>query len=105
MKKFIKAMVIIVLLVCVLVPVEHFWGDNIYGLFAFAKSDVVEIEKNTYKTPKDDAEVFIDYMEKDGWELYDQGGSTYFLKKGDRLASCSVDYKEFYSIWTVDYDS
>lgn len=104
MNKFIKAMVIIVLAVCVLFPVEHFWGDNIYGLFAFAKSDVVEIEENTYKTPKDDAEVFIEYMEKGGWECYDQGGNTYFLKKGDRLASCSVDYKEFYSVWTVDYD-
>lgn len=102
MKKLIKVIIIVFLLACVVAPIEHFYGDNIYNIFVFAKEPVVQINENTYKTAKDCPELFVEYMQDEGWKFIEQGGSFFFFERDNKKAICEVDFKEFYSEWTVD---
>lgn len=103
-KKVILSICIIVILMVVAVPIEHFFGDNIYGIFAFAKEDVVKVSKNEYRTHKDKPELFTEYMKNQGWKFVDQGGTILFFEKDEQRAYCDIDFKEFYAVMEVTYD-
>ncbi|MDD6727668.1 MAG: hypothetical protein PUE08_00395 [Eubacteriales bacterium] len=105
MKKVLSIIAVIIVLVCIAVPVEHFYGDNIYALFAFSKSDVVQVSENVYKVPKDNPEKFQEYMLSNGWEFTDQLGTTAVYEKDGTKAYCDVDFKEFYAQYTVTYEN
>ena len=104
-KKVILSICIIIILIVVAAPIEHFFGDNIYGIFAFAKEDVVKISENEYKTHKDKPELFTEYMENQGWKFIDQGGTILFFEKGEQRACCDIDFKEFYAVMEITYDN
>lgn len=101
MKKFLTFFIILVVLAAVVLPVEHYYGDNIYGFFAFSDSPVIKVKDDTYRCGKDTVEDFVEYMKNDGWDFVDQMGSGYFFEKGDERVICIVSIKEFYAEWKV----
>lgn len=104
-KKIILSICIIIILIVVAVPIEHFFGDNVYGAFAFAKEDVVKISENEYRTYKDKPELFTEYMENQGWKFIDRGGTILFFEKDGQQAYCDIDFKEFYAVMEVTYSN
>lgn len=105
MKKIIAIAVSIVIIICVSVFVFHYYSDNIYGAFAFNDTDVIEVDDNVYRCPKDNPDAFIDYMKDNGWteNENEQMGAMLVFDKGDKKAFCvrSIDY--FYTEYTVEY--
>lgn len=81
MKNHVKIIITIIVLVAVSLPIEHYYCDNIYGLFAFSNSSVVRVDENTYRCPKDNPDVFVEYMKDNGWTFFEQMGSGYFFEK------------------------
>ncbi len=85
--------------------VEHYWGDNIYAAFVFKDSDVVKVNDNTFKAPKDNPTAFNYYMtQNEGWYFKDQLGSLLVFENDDKVANCQLEFKEFYALYTVDYE-
>lgn len=99
MKKLITVLIVVVILAAILLPIEHYYGDNIYGFFKFKDSPVVQTDENTYICSKDNPEDFLDYMKDDGWNVSDQMGMLYtFEKDGEKIYYC-LYFKEFYAQW------
>lgn len=103
--KFLNVLGVIALLLFIVYPVEHYWGDNIYGFFAFSKEDVVQVAENEYRFPKDEPETFSQYMKTQGWTYVDQLGSATIYTKDNVKATCFTSFKEFYGKVIVDYEN
>ena len=101
MKKVLTVLIILAVLAAVVLPVEHYYGDNIYAHFAFSDSPVVKVKDDTYRCAKDSIEDFVEYMKNDGWDFVDQLGSGYIFEKGDERVLAIVSIKEFYAEWKV----
>lgn len=95
MKKFLKIIVVVIVLAAVLLPLEHYYCDNIYALAAFSKAPVIEVDKNVYRCAKDDYKDFIEYMQSEGWSYVTQFGSVHFFEKGDKIVGCDLSIKSF----------
>ncbi len=105
MKKTLIIIVAVIAILLIGVTVEHYYGDNIYGAFAFAKSDVIQISENEYRVPKDDPEVLNEYMHNQGWRYTEQLGSTIIFENKNQKAYCSLSFKEFYAQYDVTYET
>lgn len=104
MKKIVKIVAILVLLAAIILPIEHYYCDNIYGFFAFSKSPVVKVNDKVYRCAKDEPEDFINYMIENGWnkpESIAQLGNAYFLEKDGKTMTCLRRIKKFYAEWHV----
>jgi len=102
-----KPLIIIAVLAILVigVTVEHYYGDNIYGAFAFAKSDVVQISENQYRVPKDNPEVFNEYMHNQGWTYKEQLGSTIIFENKNQKAYCTLSFKDLYAQYDITYET
>lgn len=100
-KKILTVLIILAVLAAVVLPVEHYYGDNIYAHFAFSDSPVIKVSDDTYRCAKDSFEDFVEYMKNDGWDFVDQLGSGYIFEKGDERVICIISIKEFYAEWRV----
>ena len=99
LKKLLTIIIILVILTSILLPVEHNYGDNIYGFFKFKDSPVVQVDEETYICSKDNCENFIDYMKNDGWNVSDQMGMLYTFEKDGEKTDYRLYFKEFYAQW------
>lgn len=102
MKKFLKIIAVVIALAAVLLPLEHYYCDNIYALAAFSKSPVIEVDKGVYRCAKDNYKDFIEYMQSEGWSYVNQLGSVHFFEKGDKAVGCELSIKKLYAEWTVE---
>lgn len=105
MKKSIITVGIILALIIVALTIEHYYGDNIYGAFAFRNEDVIKISDSKYRTHKDKPECFNEYMKKQGWTFVDQMGSCITFENDTQKVDCFLDFKEFYAEYNVTYRS
>lgn len=101
MKRIIKPLILLLFLVIILLPLYHFYGDNIYASIVFDKSTVVQVDENVYRCPKDSHKDFLNYMKNSGWTFTEQMGSGYFFEKKDEKVVCCVSIKNLYAEWTV----
>ncbi len=101
MKKILTVLIILAILAAVVLPVEHYYGDNVYAHFAFSDSPVIKVKDNTYRCAKDSFEDFVEHMKNDGWNFVDQMGSGYIFEKSDERVIAVVSIKEFYAEWKV----
>jgi len=100
-----KNIILIVLLIAVVAfPMVHYLGDNIYGAFAFSKSDVIQVDENTYRCSKDNYKDFINYMKDNGWIFVEQLGAGYRFKKDNKKVICIHSAKKFYAKWELYYE-
>ena len=83
--------------------VEHYYGDNIYAAFAFRDSNVIKVDDNTFRAPKDDYQKFTEYMLGEGWRMKDRLGSMLIFENDEQTAECSEEFKEFYAEYNVTY--
>lgn len=102
MKKFLKILAVVIVLTAFLLPIEHYYCDNIYALAVFSKSPVVKVDENVYRCAKDDYKDFIEYMQSEGWSYVTQLGSVHFFEKGDKFVGCDLSIKKLYAEWTVE---
>ena len=104
MNKRITIILIVLAIIIVVLPIEHNYGDNIYGYFAFRNEDVMKISDSKYRTHKDNPEYFYKYMERQGWSLTDELGSCKIFEKDGKRANCILHFKEFYAEYDVTYE-
>ncbi len=102
MKKILKILAVVIVLAAVLLPIEHYYCDNIYALAAFSKAPVAKVGENMYRCAKDDYKDFIEYMQSEGWSYVTQLGSVHFFEKGDKFVGCELSIKKLYAEWTVE---
>ena len=96
-KKIIAGIVVILFLLC-LVPVEHFYGDNIYGAIVYKEYDVKKINDHIYHAAKDrPAEAFTEYMESQGYNFCDQLGAGLIYQNDSCQKLFVLTFKEFYA--------
>ena len=96
-KKIIIGTVVLLFLMC-LVPIEHYYGDNIYGALMYGEYDVKKISDSTYHVSKDrPVEAFNEYMESQGYEFVDQMGAGVFYGNESCKKMFDFDFKEFYA--------
>lgn len=105
MKKTIITIAIIIAMIIVALPIEHYYGDNIYGAFAFRNEDVIKVSDSKYITHKDKPECFDEYMKKQGWSFVDRMGSCIIFENDTQIANCVNEFKEFYAEYNVTYES
>lgn len=105
MKKAIIIIISVLIVGTALAGVVYFYGDNIYAAFAFRENNVIEVEENVFRVPKDSPEVFREYMEEQGWSCNEsaQMGSMYVYEKGNQRAECIRHILNFYAEFSVHY--
>lgn len=102
MKKLIKISAALLIVIIIGIPLFHYYCDDVYELFVFSKSDVVQVNESTYICSKDEYEDFLIYMKNDGWEEVDQMGACIILEKDGKRIDCFLEIKRFYSRWTIE---
>lgn len=85
--------------------VYNSYGDDIYSAIAFSESEVVQINENVYRVPKDNTDAFMEYMANQGWSIITQYGEKTVFEKGDKKANCKLEMKNLYAVYNVSYAS
>ncbi len=96
-KKIIIGTVVLLFLMC-LVPIEHYYGDNIYGALMYGEYDVKKISDSVYHVSKDrSVDAFNEYMESQGYEFLEQLGASVLYENESCKKVFDIDFKEFYA--------
>lgn len=106
-KKRYKTVLILSILIAALclafISVEHFYGDDMYAKIFFAESEIVQVNENVFRVPKDNPEVFTEYMCNHNWIYVTQRGNTKIFEQDNTKAYCSLEFKELYAVYKIKY--
>lgn len=97
-------LVVILLLILIALPIEKYYGDDIYASIAFSESEVVQVIENIYRVPKDNPNVFYEYMVDQGWRYVEQLGTTTVFERNGERVSCDLEFKELYAVYKVSHN-
>ena len=87
MKKFLIIIAVFIASAAVLLPLEHYYCDNIYALAAFSKAPVIEVDKNVYRCAKDDYKILSNICKVKAGAMLLSLARYIFLKKGIKLSA------------------
>lgn len=107
-KRMIKTLVVFALFLIVIIVaflVYNSYGDDIYSAIAFSESEVVQINENVYRVPKDNTDAFVKYMANQGWTCIAQYGKKIVFEKDDKKANCKLEMKNLYAVYNINYIS
>lgn len=98
--------IVFALVMAILISISFFvvniYGDNIYDIFVFSKSDVLEISKNEFRVSKNNTEAFEEYMLSQGW-YYNGDTKSGVFENDNQKAFCTYIEKRFYVQFYVKY--
>lgn len=105
MKKAIIIIISVLIVGTALAGAAYLYGDNIYTALVFSESNIIEVEENVFRVPKDSPEIFREYMEEQGWSCNEEAqmGSMYVYEKGNQRAECIRHILNFYAEFRVCY--
>lgn len=96
-KKIIIGAVVLIFMFC-LVPIEHYYGDNIYGALVYKEYDVKQVSDTIFHVSKDrHVEAFNEYMESQGYKFLDQMGAGVLYGNEACQKFFVIEFKKLYA--------
>ena len=96
MKKVIKIIAVVMISAVIINFAVYRFGYHVYSIIFFKESEVKAVSDSVYIVPKDNSEVFVTYMEQQGWIFTDQMGKMYIFEKGNEKKRYLHEVKMFY---------
>lgn len=100
MKRIVIALAFLLCTLVVVYPFFHRYGDNVYAKVMFRETQVIQVNDDTFRCPKDESHIFVQYMCKNGWTVADQLGSCYIFEKNGERREFILSFKTLYAQWT-----